>query len=170
MSRLSAMLSHKNLTGRENVFNGQGIIGERDEAWHLNCLTQVFFMEAWIKISTSLLAQATQAAAGVIIGLAVTKAVGLALFSYFSKSAQCADSTESIRLSLGKWLALSLEFLLAADILRTVVAPTWNEIGQLAAIIVLRTTLNFFLQREVERSRGQKSFLQDRTESDRCRM
>lgn len=36
-------------------------------------------------------------------------------------------------------LALALEFELAADILRTAIAPTWNEIGQFAAIIVLRT-------------------------------
>ena len=55
-----------------------------------------------------------------------------------------------IRLGLGRWLALGLEFELAADILRTAVAPTWNEIGQLAAIVVLRTLLNFFLQKEID--------------------
>lgn len=59
---------------------------------------------------------------------------------------------EPVRLELGRWLGLALEFEIAADILRTAVAPTWNEIGQLAAIIVLRTALNFFLQKEVERA------------------
>ena len=39
---------------------------------------------------------------------------------------------------------------LAADILRTAVAPTWSEIGQLAAIAALRTALNYFLQREID--------------------
>jgi uncharacterized membrane protein len=53
-----------------------------------------------------------------------------------------------IRLGLGMFLALGLEFLLAADILRTAVAPTWEEIGQLAAIAAIRTGLNFFLGRE----------------------
>ena len=45
---------------------------------------------------------------------------------------------------------MALEFELAADILRTAVAPTWSEIGQLAAIAALRTALNFFLQREID--------------------
>jgi uncharacterized membrane protein len=53
-----------------------------------------------------------------------------------------------IRLGLGMFLALGLEFLLAADILRTAVAPTWEEIGQLAAIAAIRTGLNYFLGRE----------------------
>jgi uncharacterized membrane protein len=47
---------------------------------------------------------------------------------------------------------LALEFEIAADILRTAVAPRWNEIGQLAAIIALRTALNFFLQKEIEKA------------------
>ena len=53
-------------------------------------------------------------------------------------------------LSLARWLLLGLEFMLAADIVRTVVAPNWNEIGQLAAIAVIRTFLNFFLERDLE--------------------
>ncbi|WP_374868430.1 DUF1622 domain-containing protein [Pelatocladus sp. BLCC-F211] len=57
------------------------------------------------------------------------------------------DSKERIRLSLGKSLTLSLEFALAADILRSVIAPTWDEIGKLAAIIALRTILNYFLSK-----------------------
>ena len=61
---------------------------------------------------------------------------------------------EEIRLRLGRWLVLGLEFLLAADILKTAVAPTWTEIGQLAAIAALRTALNHFLRREIEHARG----------------
>jgi uncharacterized membrane protein len=65
--------------------------------------------------------------------------------------------SQAIRLTLGRWLALALEFELVADILRTAIAPTWNEIGQLAAIVILRTALNFFLQREIDHAaeRGQ---------------
>jgi uncharacterized membrane protein len=48
-------------------------------------------------------------------------------------------------------LAVALEFELAADILRTAVAPTWNEIGQLAAIAALRTALNYFLGKEIDK-------------------
>src|ERR671938_575887 len=56
---------------------------------------------------------------------------------------------EGLRLGLGRSLALSLEFLLGADILRTAVEPSWDEIGRLAAIAAIRTALNYFLQREI---------------------
>lgn len=57
---------------------------------------------------------------------------------------------QSIRLDLGLSLALSLEFLLAADIVGTAVSPTQEAILQLAAIAGIRTFLNFFLEREVK--------------------
>ena len=53
-------------------------------------------------------------------------------------------------LGFARWLILGLEFMLAADIVRTVIAPTWQEIGQPAAIAVIRTFLNFFLERDLE--------------------
>ena len=56
---------------------------------------------------------------------------------------------EEIRLTLGRSLALALELELGADILKTAVAPNWNDVGLLAAIAVLRTALNYFLEREL---------------------
>lgn len=53
-------------------------------------------------------------------------------------------------LSLARWLLLGLEFMLAADIVRSIIAPSWNDIGQLAAIAVIRTFLNYFLERDLE--------------------
>jgi uncharacterized membrane protein len=55
----------------------------------------------------------------------------------------------AVRLDLARYLALALEFQLGADILSTAVAPSWNQIGKLGAIAVIRTTLNFFLMREL---------------------
>ena len=49
----------------------------------------------------------------------------------------------------GIWLILGLQFALAADIVRSVIAPTWNDIGQLAAIALIRTFLNYFLERDL---------------------
>jgi uncharacterized membrane protein len=49
-------------------------------------------------------------------------------------------------------LTIALELLLAADILATAIAPTWDDIGKLAAIAVLRTALNYFLERELRSS------------------
>src|SRR5262245_26683617 len=50
----------------------------------------------------------------------------------------------------GMWLLFGLEFELAADIIRSVIAPTWQEIGQLAAIAAIRTFLNYFLEKDLE--------------------
>jgi uncharacterized membrane protein len=50
----------------------------------------------------------------------------------------------------GMWLLLGLQFALGADIVRSVIAPNWNDIGQLAAIAVIRTFLNYFLERDME--------------------
>ncbi|MFD7749017.1 DUF1622 domain-containing protein [Streptomyces sp. NPDC059698] len=60
-----------------------------------------------------------------------------------------------IRLSLGRFLVLGLEFQLAGDVLRTAVAPSFTEIGQLAAIAAIRTVLNFFLTREIAQERAE---------------
>ncbi len=59
----------------------------------------------------------------------------------------------AIRLLLARYLALALEFQLGADILSTAVAPSWQEIGKLGAIAVIRTGLNFFLSREMKEER-----------------
>jgi uncharacterized membrane protein len=50
----------------------------------------------------------------------------------------------------GTWLLLGLEFALAADIIGSVLSPTWQDIGQLGAIAVIRTFLNYFLERDLE--------------------
>jgi uncharacterized membrane protein len=60
------------------------------------------------------------------------------------------DPFAKLRLNLGRYLVLGLEFQLAADILRTAVAPNFSELAQLAAIAAIRTALNFFLGREIK--------------------
>ncbi|MFO0683735.1 MAG: DUF1622 domain-containing protein [Sandaracinus sp.] len=54
-----------------------------------------------------------------------------------------------VRLMLARYLVLALELQLASDILSSAVAPTWDRIGKLAAIAVIRTLLNYFLTREM---------------------
>ncbi|HEY0644068.1 MAG TPA: DUF1622 domain-containing protein [Nocardioides sp.] len=54
-----------------------------------------------------------------------------------------------VRLTLGRFLALGLEFQLASDVLRTAIAPSFEELGKLAAVAAIRTALNFFLAREL---------------------
>lgn len=54
------------------------------------------------------------------------------------------------RFTMARYLAVALEFQLGADILSTAVAPSWDQIGKLAAIAIIRTGLNFFLAREMK--------------------
>lgn len=61
------------------------------------------------------------------------------------------DEFVHVRLRLGRYLTLGLEFQLASDILSTAIAPTFAEIGKLAAIAAIRTVLNYFLSKEIEK-------------------
>jgi uncharacterized membrane protein len=54
------------------------------------------------------------------------------------------------RLILARYLSLALEFQLGADILGTAVSPSWDHIGKLAAVAVIRTGLNYFLMMEMK--------------------
>jgi uncharacterized membrane protein len=112
-----------------------------------------------ITLATSLVVEGL---AALIVAYAVAETAVRLLLSVRRHSshhdpAVAHDAKEDIRLRLGRWLALALELLLGADILRTAVAPSWSEIGQLAAVATIRTALNFFLQREIEAAR-QKRF------------
>lgn len=55
-----------------------------------------------------------------------------------------------IFVGFARWIILALEFALGADIARTAISPTWDDIGQLAAIAAIRTFLNYFLEKDVE--------------------
>lgn len=58
-----------------------------------------------------------------------------------------------VRLRFGSWLALALEFQLGADILSTTVAPSFQALGKLGAIALIRSFLNYFLTKELEAER-----------------
>lgn len=87
---------------------------------------------------------------------AIVVSVGVFLAIYEFGRAHFSPNVEvytKIRLLLARYLALALEFQLGADILSTAIAPSWNQIGKLAAIAVIRTALNYFLSREMSQQR-----------------
>jgi len=84
----------------------------------------------------------------IILALAIIKAVRGLVFR--NRSLDREAKLSQVRLDLGIALALSLEFLLAADIVATAVSPSWDALGKLAAISAIRTFLNFFLEKEVK--------------------
>ena len=83
------------------------------------------------------------------VAMAVVRLLGVAV----TARRRSSDSFVPIRLDLGRFLALGLEFQLASDLLSTAVAPTFEEIGKLAAVAAIRTALNFFLAREIREER-----------------
>ncbi|MBD0256360.1 MAG: DUF1622 domain-containing protein [Cytophagales bacterium] len=85
---------------------------------------------------------------------------------YFFRSLTSARirNYNRIRLVLSRYLALALEFQLGADIISTAVAPTWDQIGKLAAIAFIRTALNYFLSREMKEEQ-EATELEERSEA-----
>ena len=67
-----------------------------------------------------------------------------------------------VRLTLGRYLVLGLEFQLASDVLSTAIAPSFEEIGKLAAIATIRTLLNYFLRKELEAERTELALAKKR--------
>jgi len=83
----------------------------------------------------------------------VGAAIAFVRFLVVAVRTRRAERFLEVRLDLGRFLALGLEFQLAGDILRSAIAPTFSEIGQLAAVAAIRTALNYFLGREIKEER-----------------
>ena len=106
--------------------------------------------EAVVQTAVHWLRLAVEATGAAVIGIGVV--IGVVAFARAFVAGRPADFN-AIRLTLARYLAMALEFQLGADILSTAVAPSWDEIGKLGAIAVIRTTLNYFLSREMEEER-----------------
>jgi uncharacterized membrane protein len=94
------------------------------------------------------MALCVEAASVVIIFFASMQALVRAVASLFQTRG--LHGKREIWARYAVWLLLGLEFLLASDIIRTAIAPTWTDIGQLAAVAVIRTFLNYFLTKDIE--------------------
>jgi uncharacterized membrane protein len=109
--------------------------------------------EQWLSAAVDLLVRLVEIAGALIIF-----AGAMVAFVRFIVNGVRQRRTESfvpVRLGLGRFLALGLEFQLASDILRTAIAPTLREIAELAAVAAIRTALNFFLSREIKEERAE---------------
>ncbi len=100
----------------------------------------IIWLVQWLKLGIETIGAA-------LIGIGVLVAV-VTLLRQFSLEGTGAFT--ATRLTLARYLALALEFQLGADILSTAIAPSWEQIGKLAAIAVIRTGLNFFLSMEMQ--------------------
>jgi uncharacterized membrane protein len=111
------------------------------------------FSQATIELIVSLMVRIVELAGAAIIFVGAVLAI--VRFAYRALVVRRAQAFVTIRLDLGRFLALGLEFQLAADLLRTAVAPSFAEIGKLAAVAAIRTALNFFLSREIKEERAE---------------
>lgn len=60
------------------------------------------------------------------------------------------NNIRQVRVDFGSYLLLGLEFLIASDILKTVVDPTLDELAILGGVVVVRTVLSVFLNKEIK--------------------
>ena len=93
---------------------------------------------------------AVETTGALVIALGVLMAISRFTHTF---ALQQPESYVEVRLTLARYLALALEFELGADILSTAIAPSWDQIGKLGAIAVIRTGLNYFLMREMKEER-----------------
>jgi uncharacterized membrane protein len=73
-----------------------------------------------------------------------------AAFDFIRSLIRRNNHLSRLRIELGKHLALGLEFLVGKDIIESIVEPTWNDLGKLGAIIILRTVITIFLTKELK--------------------
>ena len=95
-------------------------------------------------------------AVGIIAIAIIVWGVILGLFGFLKNEFyrfRSKDTTiitlHKIRHTVGSYLLLGLEFLIAADIIRTIVEPTLEELAILGSIVVIRTIISYFLGREL---------------------
>jgi uncharacterized membrane protein len=106
-------------------------------------------LESTVRDAVELVIPIIEAIGAIVIAGGVLFAAGAYLLGLLGRR---AASYEDVRLQLARFIALGLEFQLASDVLGTAVSPSFEQIGRLAAIAAIRTLLNFFLAKEIERA------------------
>ena len=108
-------------------------------------------MEAVLQQASLVVALCLEGASVLVIAIGAVEAL-VKLFGPLLKNAATHGKRRDAWLSLARWLLIGLEFMLAADVVRTAIAPSWEDIGMLAAVAAIRTFLNYFLERDLEQA------------------
>lgn len=118
-------------------------------------------MEIWLKELSSYAALLMEIVVVILVLLGGIRAV-VDLAGAMTHPGMSSSKARFIWVRFATAILLALEFALGADIIRTAVAPTWDDIGQLASIAAIRTGLGFFLGRDIEVfSEGEKVGIMD---------
>ena len=63
-----------------------------------------------------------------------------------------ASKNNIVRNFLGSYVLLELEILIAAGSNEKIIHPTFEDIVRLAAVVIIRTVISYFLNKEIERA------------------
>jgi len=105
-------------------------------------------VEEWLHLVTKDIVVIIDTMALIIVAIGTVEAFLTGLWVALPAPAS-HNRFREILVRYGRWLVAGLTFQLAADIIGTSIAPSWQEVGQLGAIAVIRTFLNFFLERDL---------------------
>lgn len=114
-------------------------------------------MESALAAVTHYVALVIEAMALLIIAFASVEAFVAAVRALDARGALSGDERRAVWMRYARWLVAGLTFQLAADLVDTAIAPTWDEIGRLAAIAAIRTFLNYFLERDMQEVRERQA-------------
>ena len=111
-----------------------------------------------VKTMAHYVAYVIEGAAVLVIFIGAVQAIVIYLRRGILRKTDLTSLMQS-RFKLGLSLSIGLGFLVGADIIKTAISPTWLEIGQLAAIVVIRIVINFFLMRDLNQMEQSKALL-----------
>lgn len=113
-------------------------------------------MEEILAVTASWIALAVETVAVVIVAFGALQAL-LKIVSAIVRGQRRPGWGRPIWADFGGWLLAALQFTLAADIVRSTIAPSWEQIAELAAIAAIRTFLSYFLERDLAELRRQEA-------------
>lgn len=107
-------------------------------------------IEEYFQEFASLVALGIESIVVLVVAYGALEALLGAVRVVFTSGGKLTDSAREVWFRFATWIVLALEFALAADIIRSAIAPTWESIGKLGAIALIRTLLNYFLMRDID--------------------
>jgi uncharacterized membrane protein len=121
-------------------------------------------MEEWLVTITKGAVRCVELMALVVLFFGTVQAFINGLRVMLRASATNHERRE-VWLQYSRWLIYGLTFQLAADVIETAIAPGWNEIGQLGVVAIIRTFLNFFLERDIGETRERDITAKERSKT-----
>lgn len=111
-------------------------------------------MKEWLTIATEHVIVLIDAMALIVVFAGTIEAFFCGLKAMLASPT--GHERRDVWLRYARWLVAGLTFQLAADIIETSITTSWEAVARIAAIAVIRTFLNFFLERDLEEVRARQ--------------